>query len=218
MPQKTIGTHHSRLCHFANSKGGKENKGKFYFYNITSLGYGRNEFKTRWGSRSLEDDWRWSNKSKTLVSEATGEAITSNDEVLSEDLKYSVDYYLEQIPTNVAAIDSLKGERNFANYQLGLIYKEKFKDNLLAAAKLERVLSSNPEERLILPSKYNLYKIYEETGSPLAMDMKQNIINNHPDTRYAEILLNPQAVLDGSTDSPDARYAALFKQYQNKNF
>ncbi len=203
---------------FANSKGGKENKGKFYFYNITSLGYGRNEFKTRWGSRSLEDDWRWSNKSKTLVSEATGEAITSNDEVLSEDLKYSVDYYLEQIPTNVAAIDSLKGERNFANYQLGLIYKEKFKDNLLAAAKLERVLSSNPEERLILPSKYNLYKIYEETGSPLAMDMKQNIINNHPDTRYAEILLNPQAVLDGSTDSPDARYAALFKQYQKQEF
>ena len=203
---------------FANSKGGKENKGKFYFYNITSLGYGRNEFKTRWGSRSLEDDWRWSNKSKTLVSEATGEAITSNDEVLSEDLKYSVDYYLEQIPTNVAAIDSLKGERNFANYQLGLIYKEKFKDNLLAAAKLERVLSSNPEERLILPSKYNLYKIYEETGSPLAMGVKQNIINNHPDTRYAEILLNPQAVLDGSTDSPDARYAALFKQYQKQEF
>jgi hypothetical protein len=89
---------------------------------------------------------------------------------------------------------------------------------MLAAAKLERVLSSNPEERLILPSKYNLYKIYEETGSPLAVNMKQNIIANHPDTRYAEILLNPQAVLDGDTDSPDARYAALFKKYQEQEF
>jgi hypothetical protein len=118
----------------------------------------------------------------------------------------------------VAVIDSLKGERNFANYQLGLIYKEKFKDNMLAAAKLERVLSSNPEERLILPSKYNLYKIYEESGSPLANNIKQDIISNHPDTRYAEILLNPQAVLDGNTDSPDARYAALFKQYQQQEF
>ena len=203
---------------FANSKGGKENQGKFYFYNITSLGHGRNDFKTRWGTRNLEDDWRWSNKSKTLVSEATGEEIAANEEVLTEDQKYSVDYYLEQVPTDVAVIDSLKGERNFANYQLGLIYKEKFKDNMLAAAKLERVLSSNPEERLILPSKYNLYKIYEESGSPLAVDMKQNIITNHPDTRYAEILLNPQAVLDGNTDSPDARYAALFKKYEQQQF
>ncbi|WP_318311098.1 type IX secretion system periplasmic lipoprotein PorW/SprE [Flagellimonas crocea] len=203
---------------FANSKGGKENKGKFYFYNITSLGYGKNDFKTRWGDRALEDDWRWSNKSKTLISEATGEEIVDNNDVMTEDQKYSVDYYLTQIPTNVSEIDSLKSERNFANYQLGLIYKEKFKDNLLAAAKLERVLSSNPEERLILPSKYNLFKIYEESGSPLAASMKQNIIVNHPDTRYAVILLNPQAVLDGNTDSPDARYAALFKQYQQQEF
>jgi len=205
---------------FANSKGGKENKGKFYFYNITSLGYGKNEFKTRWGTRNLEDDWRWSNKSKTLVSEATGEAVVANQpgQNLTEDQKFSLDYYLEQIPTDVVEIDSLKAERNFANYQLGLIYKEKFKDNMLAAAKLERVLASNPEERLILPSKYNLYKIYEESGSPLAQNMKQDIIANHPDTRYAEILLNPQAVLEGNTDSPDARYAALFKIYQQQEF
>ncbi|KQC30577.1 tetratricopeptide repeat protein [Flagellimonas eckloniae] len=206
---------------FAESKGGKENKGKFYFYNITSLGYGKNDFKTRWGDRVLEDDWRWSNKNRALPSEATSEEVLANGqspEELLEEQKYSVDFYLEQIPTEITLIDSLRTERNFANYQLGLIYKEKFKENLLAASKLERVLEADPEERLILPSKYNLYKIYEETGSPLALDMKQNIISNHPDTRYAEILLNPQAVLEGNTDSPDARYASLYKLYQQQEF
>src|SRR5690606_8657991 len=159
---------------------------------------------------------RWSNRSRTLVAEATGEEIVGNGPIQStaEDQKFSLEYYLSQIPTDVAEIDSLKTERNFANYQLGLIYKEKFKDNMLAAAKLERVLDSNPEEQLILPSKYNLYKIYEETGSPLVQNMKQDMIINHPDTRYAEILLNPQAVLQGNTDSPDARYAALYKLYE----
>nr|WP_299071449.1 hypothetical protein [uncultured Allomuricauda sp.] len=206
---------------FAESKGGKENKGKFYFYNITSLGYGKNDFKTRWGDRVLEDDWRWSNKNRSLPSEATAEEVLANGqspEELLEEQKYSVEFYLEQIPTEITLIDSLRTERNFANYQLGLIYKEKFKENLLAASKLERVLEADPEERLILPSKYNLYKIYEETGSPLALDMKQNIISNHPDTRYAEILLNPQAVLEGNTDSPDARYASLYKLYQQQEF
>ncbi len=208
---------------FGESKGGKENKGKFYFYNITSLGYGQNDFKQKWGNRSLEDDWRWSNKTKASVSEDIEGAIVQNngpspDTAPSEDERYSLDYYLSKIPTDVAVIDSLNTERNFANYQLGLIYKEKFKENLLAAGKLEDVLRSNPEERLVLPTKYNLYKIYEEEGSPLMASMKENILQNHGDSRYAEILLNPQAVLAYNDDSPDSRYAALFKLYENQEF
>ncbi|KPM30985.1 TPR domain-containing protein [Croceitalea dokdonensis DOKDO 023] len=206
---------------FAESAGGKQNKGKFYFYNVTSLGYGKTQFKTRWGNRELEDDWRWSNKNTISISEATGEAITDGSDAntpAEEDEKYNLDFYLSKIPRDAIVVDSLRGERNFANYQLGLIYKEKFKENLLAAGKLERVLAENPEERLVLPSKYNLYKIYEEVGSPLALEVKQNIINQHPNTRYAEILLNPQAVLDNATDSPEKRYKELFRRYENQEF
>ncbi|MEO0527047.1 MAG: hypothetical protein AAFZ89_07465, partial [Bacteroidota bacterium] len=206
---------------FAQTKGGKANKGKFYFYNITSLGYGKTDFKARWGDRELEDDWRWSNKSKALPSEATGELVSGTeglDQDVTEEQKYSLDFYMEQIPKDVAVIDSLQTEKNFANYQLGLIYKEKFKENFLAANKLNDVLKSNPEERLVLPSKYNLYKIYEELESPLASGVKEDIIKNHPDSRYAEILLNPQAVLANSSDSPDARYVQLYKMYEDQKY
>ena len=206
---------------FAESKGGKENKGKFYFYNITSLGYGKNDFTNKWGNRTLEDDWRWSNKNTISIADENGEAITdvSDQEVdPTDDEMFSLDFYMDRIPTDVAIIDSLKTERNFANYQLGLIYKEKFKENLLASGKLEEVLKSNPEERLILPSKYNLYKIYEEEGSPLGANMKDDIIKNHSDSRYAEILLNPAAVLAGNSDSPDAQYVKLYKMFQAQEF
>ncbi|MCM4150211.1 hypothetical protein DHD05_01295 [Arenibacter sp. N53] len=207
---------------FSKSKGGKENKGKFYFYNITALGYGKNDFKTRWGKRNLEDDWRWSNKVKSQNLEVSDGNLANsgvkNVAPVGEEQKYSVEFYLDQIPTDPKVIDSLKTERNFANYQLGLIYKEKFKENLLAAGKLESVLASNPEERLVIPSKYNLYKIYEQSGSSLATDMKYNIIKNHPESRYAEILLNPQAVLAGSVDSPDAKYQRLYKLFQDQEF
>ncbi|WP_298505467.1 hypothetical protein [uncultured Maribacter sp.] len=204
---------------FGESKGGKENKGNFYFYNITSLGYGKNDFKNKWGTRTLEDNWRWSNKSTTAaITNALAENSLESKENITEEDKFSVDFYMGQIPTDVTIIDSLKAGRNFANYQLGLIYKEKFKENLLAVEKLEGVLKSNPEERLVLPSKYNLYKIYEEEGSPLAESMKQNIIDNHGDSRYAEILLNPEAVISGNLDSPDARYNTLYKKYKNQEF
>ncbi len=205
---------------FGESKGGKENKGKFYFYNITSLGYGKTEFKNKWGNRTLEDNWRWSTKGAQgpeIATITTGDQDNDQGEI-PEDLKYSLEYYLDKVPTDVAVIDSLDRERNFANYQLGLIYKEKFKENMLAAAKLERVLDSSPEERLLLPSKYNLYKIYEEVGSPLAKDMKDNIIQNHPSSRYAEILLNPQIVLEASEDGPEARYARLYQLFEAQEF
>jgi tetratricopeptide (TPR) repeat protein len=208
------------IAAFAASKGGKENKGKFYFYNITSLGYGKTDFKSRWGNRTLEDNWRWSNKASQSTNLTDLSAVEQNKDVatLPEEAKYSLDFYLDQVPTSTDVIDSLSRERNFANYQLGLIYKEKFGENLLASNKLERVLESNPEQRLVLPSKYNLYKIYEEVGSPLASRMKDNIIKDHPNSRYAEILLNPQAVLSASSDSPEARYAKLYELYENQEF
>ncbi len=207
---------------FGESKGGKENKGKFYFYNLQSLGFGKNSFTNKWGKRELEDDWRWSNKNRTApIQPKDGETITNvapgNTEPVGEE-KYALDFYMDKVPTDPKHIDSLHAGRNFANYQLGLIYKEKFGENLLAAGKLEEVLRSDPEERLILPSKYNLYKIYEEGNSPLAANMKENIIRDHSGSRYAEILLNPQALLDENSDSPDAYYGALFKLYQNQEF
>ncbi|MGF1558618.1 MAG: tetratricopeptide repeat protein [Flavobacteriaceae bacterium] len=207
---------------FGESKGGKENKGKFYFYNIQSLGFGKNDFTNRWGNRELEDDWRWSNKTKALPVDTANDQVNvasaGLDAEPTDEEKYDVKSYIDRIPTDLAVIDSLNNGRNFANYQLGLIYKEKFKENFLASGKLEDVLVSNPEERLVLPSKYNLYKIYEEEGSTLAEAMKADIIQNHPDSRYAEILLNPQAVLADGEDTPDSRYNALYKSYQNQEF
>ncbi|MEH6761781.1 MAG: hypothetical protein V7687_11510 [Maribacter arcticus] len=206
---------------FNKSKGGKENKGKFYFYNITSLGYGQNDFKNKWGNRELTDDWRWSDKSRVNVKDDIAQnttSITDSLSTISDDEKFSLEYYMDRLPNDVAVIDSLKTERNFANYQLGLIYKEKFNENLLAAGKLEDVLASNAEERLILPSKYNLYKIYEQVDSPLMNTMKNDIITNHSDSRYAEILLNPQAVLADNSDSPEKRYENLFKKFKEQEF
>ena len=206
---------------FGETPGGRQNQGKFYFYNITALGYGRTEFTNRWGNRPLEDNWRWSDKT-SLQAVSGGELIAEGNEgattPLTDEQRYSVDFYLEQIPTDEVVIDSLRKERNFANYQLGLIYKEKFKEDLLAAGKLETVLRSDPEERLIIPSKYNLYKIYEAAGSPLAETMKQNLVENHPNSRYTEILLNPRAMLTAAEDSPESRYSMLYDLYEKQEF
>ena len=192
--------------------------GKFYFYTASTLAFGKQEFKKKWGNRTLTDNWRWSAeqsskaKSDEDVLAAGDDAATKTGKDKPVEPRFTTDFYTSQLPTSQVVIDSLGTERNFAYYQLGSIYKEKFKEYRLAADKLEVLLKNNPEERLVLPSKYNLYKIYQIIDPARAELYKDQILTQYPDSRYAEIIKNPTS--DAARNlSPDVAYAALFKKY-----
>ena len=195
------------------------NSSSFYFYVPTSVAYGKLEFKKRWGKRSLKEKWRWSGD--TNENKNTDNSIVENktDVVSTAELEiYNPDFYIKQLPTSKKVIDSLAKERNFANFQLGVIYKEKFQELKLSASKFELVLKSNPEERLILPSMYNLFKIYETTDIVNAEKIKNDIILNYPQTRYAQILSGKITEEVASTESPSEIYKTLYKKFQNQEY
>lgn len=192
------------------------NKGStFYFYNTTTVAYGKGEFRKIWGDRKLEDNWRLSSKRSSLE---TIDEI-EDDAPIAENELYKPATYIARIPTDQKVIDSLGNDRNFAYYQLGLIYKEKFKENELAANRLEKLLSYSPEERLIVPAKYNLVKIYELLENPFEADKYRNdILNNHADTRYAEILRNPNSQLPTDESSPEFKYKQVYKDFEASKY
>jgi tetratricopeptide (TPR) repeat protein len=190
-------------------------KSSFYFYNPTTVAYGKNEFLKLWGERKFQDNWRLSNQRESIKSEDKEEVVTAS----GEEERFNPKSYLESLPTKQSDIDSIIKERNYAYYQLGIIYKEKFKEYELAKTKLEKLLENNPEDRLILPSKYNLYRIYIELGlNRKAEAMKRDIITNYPESRYAEILLNPQSELSKDENSPESIYTRLYKQFENEEY
>lgn len=214
----------SGLATVNNSVGGRSvgsvsnQDAVFYFYNPTTVAYGKNEFVKIWGERQLEDDWRWSNKGNSGAINNTA----SNNNILataSDNEKFDPQFYISKIPTDEKVIDSISKDRNYAYYQLGLIYKEKFKEYELAKSKLQNLLKSNPEERLILPSKYNLYKIYELLGAnDEASIAKDEIISAYPESRYAAILQNPDQVTGKDENSPQSLYEALYIQHENQEY
>ncbi|GAA3588203.1 tetratricopeptide repeat protein [Flavivirga amylovorans] len=190
----------------------------FYFYNPTTVAYGKNEFIKTWGDRNLEDDWRWSSKVK---SGSINDGVDNVDILASatEEELFDPQFYISKIPSEEKEIDSISKERNYAYYQLGLIYKEKFKEYELAKSKFQNLLESNPEERLILPSKYNLYKIYEVLGEKSEAEIAKNeIISKYPDSRYATILSNPELASGRDENSPESLYEALYEQHQNQKY
>ncbi len=195
--------------------GNRATSSSFYFYNPTTVAYGKNEFLKLWGERKLQDNWRLSDERATMkIAESNKTVIVSTD-----DERFNPQSYIALLPTKQSDIDSITKERNYAYYQLGIIYKEKFKEFELAKFKLETLLKNNPEERLILPSKYNLYRIYLELSlNRKAEATKSDIIKNYPESRYAEILLNPQSELSKDENSPEAIYTRLYQKFENQEY
>jgi len=204
---------------FYTKKSGKNNAGgAFYFYNSTTVAYGKQEFRSIWGNRALEDNWR--NASKSLMTPGEDE-IAGEEEGMAIENRTIMDpnTYIGRIPSDLAIIDSLNRDRNFAYYQLGLVYKEKFREYERAADKLEKLLTFDPQERLVLPSKYYLYKIYDLLkNEQAALAWKEDIIERHPNSRYAEILRNPQTQLASDESSPEFKYKSLYKLFEEGQY
>ncbi|GLB52872.1 gliding motility protein [Neptunitalea chrysea] len=201
----------------ANAAKARGKSNSFYFYNESTVTYGKNEFKRVWGNRKLEDEWRLSDKS-LLSNQEFKEMQEEVTDTTSIDKELTLEYYLSKIPTDEKYIDSIYRARNYAYYQLGLIYFAKFKEYQLAANRLESLLANKPDEKLILPAKYNLYKIYQQLKPSRAEVVKQEIIFDYPDSRYAMLLQNPYAQIKDDENSPDAVVDFYNKLFENQEF
>lgn len=205
-----------------NDISGKDASSIFYFYNPSTVAFGKKEFKKKYGNKTLNGNWMMP---VDEIDAGAKDSIANNnaapDETITEvvlEEKYTPIYYIKQLPTAQEKIDDIAKERNSAYYQLGIIYKEKFKEYELASKKLEQLLLNNPEEKLVLPTMYNLFKIYQITDSAKAAIMKSSISTQYPDSRYAQIINNVNSNTLSSVETPEDVYDKWFKLYQEEQF
>jgi len=186
----------------------------FYFYNTTAVAYGKNDFKNRWGNRRLEDNWRWSASSINIKDKEPLDQAN----ILNKDSIFSVDYYIGLIPNDPILIDSINKRRNDAYFRLGSIYKDQFDEYQISNDKLFSLLQNKPIENLIPPSKYFIYKNFLSLDSlDMAEKYKQDIIANYPESKYAEILLDPTAVTKEKQNSNEI-YESLYLDFNEQKY
>ncbi len=191
--------------------------GTFYFYNVQLVGIGKQEFKNKFGNRSLTDNWIISDNRNILDTNLDNQAAVITED---EELRYNVNFYLSQIPVKESQIDSIKVQRNDAYYNLGLIYKEQFKEYELASKNFENFLANNPTENLILPTKYQLYKTYANFNIDQSNKYRDQIVNEYPGSRYASIIENPTNALNFENDenSPEYVYKGAYICFEDGDY
>ncbi len=171
------------------------NGSKWYWNNAKTRAEGYDDFRKLWGQRENEDDWRRSEKPLTGVFEVgsgDGGDIPSDSLVVQEE---EDSLTVEQLTSRLPLSDSAMAESNkrllAAHYAAGVIYKEQLNETKIAQTEFESVLDRNIEDPHNLLSAFQLYKIHEESDPTRAAHWKDYILNNYPNSDYANYLRDP---------------------------
>jgi len=208
-----------------NSTGGDS---KFYFNNSIAMNQGLAEFKKRWGTRKLEDNWRRSQKS---VSDISSGAIPF--QTLEKD-----PFQQLSVAENAANLDSLRkkltesiplssnmklvSDQKIASamYDIANYYREVSADTAEAVKTFEQLLKRFPENSNKLAVYYNLYRLYRFVNPKRSDEYKNILLNQYPESPFAKIILDP----DYSQKSDEQElafnrfYNEIYKLYTSRNY
>lgn len=188
----------------------------FYFANSNNIPRGENAFRQVWGSRTLQDNWRYSAKAATIEdmkNEALGIANVPDPRRLEPE------FYIEKIPTSKQELDNLKKQRDTASLGMGRMYENFFGNTKLATKTLYDLVDSKPDEETDLMALYNIFIFNYEKNPTDAERAKQIILQKYPYTSYAEFVKNPKSKdFNKSTESVEKLYADAYKLYSTEKY
>jgi len=176
-------------------QGNIEQEGKWYFYNMTALTFGRTEFRRRWGDRKLEDNWRRANRTRVNFSTAGNPNEPdkeSADTVAAENDNKNPAFYLKNLPLSDSLIEFSNGFIENAMLNAGKVYAERIPDPGKATEILETLLSRFPNGELAPEALYTLYNINKVENKTKSEQFRQMLLQQYPDDEFARILSDPE--------------------------
>ena len=166
---------------------------KWYWNNPKTRAEGLDDFRKLWGSRENEDDWRRSEKSVVISfngEENPEEGPVEDTNTVVEDT-LTVEHLMSTLPLSDSALAMSNKRLLEAHYNAGVIYKEQLNETTIAIGEFETVLDKKIEDPHNLMASYQLYKIFEEPDPVKAALHKDYILNNYPNSDYANYLRDP---------------------------
>ncbi|HKJ42833.1 MAG TPA: tetratricopeptide repeat protein, partial [Sunxiuqinia sp.] len=205
--------------------GGKQQGSSWYFYNPTTVAYGKVEFEKLWGKRKLEDNWRRSNKHAASEFEtlAQDSVKTATDSLAVKRIKDPKErtFYMQDLPLTKEKMAASNDRIRDALFNAGRIFKTDFDNYQRSIQEYEDLLDRYKDNIYQLTSYFELWDLYKKVGNQEKSDYYKNlIINNFPDSKYAKYLVNPNFFieLEAREDSMNNLYQKAFYNYQRGEY
>ncbi|HEY5824713.1 MAG TPA: tetratricopeptide repeat protein [Cyclobacteriaceae bacterium] len=177
----------------------------WYFSNQSAIGLGQTEFQRIWGTISLQDNWRRSNKAtsvgdvkdqqvateETAKEDVDGEKKEEKVEDAAAKIFQQLPYTPEQKKQSLAKIEE-------AYFKLGDLYYIQLNQKQDAHVLYEKLLSRFPETEYAPEVLYKLYLIAKENGNTDSERYAQSLKDKYPNSTFAKILINPNYLKETS--------------------
>lgn len=187
----------------------------FYFYNERLVVQGKQAFLSTWGNRPNSDNW---NRQSVINSASVEEEKAAQEQETASFFIETPDFFVEQIPTDTLALAALRKDRRQAYLDVGIIYKEKFKNNPLALSRLDKVFQLKPSETQEVSALYHTFKILENTDPERAINYRTTLLERYPDSPFAQIVKDPENFKLEENQSPSGLYERAYRAYLNQEF
>ncbi|MBU8891970.1 MAG: tetratricopeptide repeat protein [Bacteroidales bacterium] len=196
--------------------------GKWYFYNQSAKSFGQPEFKRRWGTRKLEDNWRRKNKQavgiEQIIETEFSDEIIDNKTGLDDK---TPEYYMVDLPLTDSAMEMSHKKIQSGLYNVGEVYRNNLKDYPLALDAYKELTERYSESEYKVAAYYSMYKVYlQEENSAQADVYKNIIIRNYPDSKYAKVLIDPDYFQQFEREEKDRKeyYQITLDFYRQNKF
>ncbi|HXI00939.1 MAG TPA: tetratricopeptide repeat protein [Sphingobacteriaceae bacterium] len=201
--------------------------GKFYFNNTAAISQGFSDFKRRWGNRTLEDNWRRSQKSASEVTNSNASGLSPDDVITgtpnnSSPIKSAEDIQIDI--QNIPLTDELRMASNqriaSAYFDIGDFYKDILNEPAQAIKAYEDLLNRFPDSENKLAIYYNLYRLYSISNPQKAEEYKNTLLTRYADSQFAKIILDP-GYRQSADDEPMAAirfYEDMYSDYLSKKY
>jgi len=199
----------------------------FYFYNTSTVSYGKKEFERLWGKRQNEDNWRRKNKNASFSEDgdeaADGELAEeiAGEEAARADDPLTTEYYLQDIPLTDSMMSASHTKIRDARFDAGSILKNEFSDFSNSIYNFTDLNKRYPDNIYQLTSWFNLWDLYKTMERPdSAQYYKDLIISSFPESNYAKYLQNPNFLIEEAArkDSINRLYMLAFSAFKNNDY
>ncbi len=197
----------------------------WYFYNPTTVAYGKVEFERLWGKRKLEDNWRRSDK-RTFAEENAEKQekdslISADGQVKKIKDPKNREYYTQNLPMTDSLMKASHVKIRNALFNAGRIFKTDFSDFPRSIASFEDLNKRYPDNMFALSSWFELWDLYTKQKNQEKADYYKNlIVSKFPETKYAKYLLNPNYFieLEAKSDSMNRLYQQAFQNFKEGRY
>lgn len=172
---------------------------KFYFRNMKAMNEGFEDFRSQWGQRENEDHWRRSNKEMDLSFQDMDSETDTLDTIAEQDLsredvavdELTPEMLLVDIPLTDSALQTSHENLIEALYVSGMVYKEQLDELDQGAVQFQRIIDHGVENKHNPMAAFQLYEIEKKRNPNRAGKHRDYVINNYPDSDYANYLKDP---------------------------